>query len=314
MRRSDHMEGKLSWSETGTRVNPVELNFDRPASVKQGVLLNPSGASVGKLYYGDNLEVMPEKLADESVSLIMTSPPYADARKRTYGGIPPEKYVEWFLPRAEEMKRVLRPDGSIVINIKEGARNGEKMTYVWELIMALRQETGFRWVEEYIWHKTTAAPGKWPNRFRDQWERLLHFTKQNSFKMNQRAVMVPVGDWVEQRLANLSENDNERQESATGSGIGRKMSAWKGRKYVYPGNVLHGPPVCNNTGHSAAYPEWLPEFFIKLFTDEGDAVLDPFSGSGTTVRVAQRLDRIGIGIELHPPTSESDMGNGSIVD
>ena len=311
MTQADHAAKRLSRLEAETRVDSVS---DSRTSAKQGVLPYLHAAGEGKIYYGDNLEVMPEKLADDSVSLIMTSPPYADARKKTYGGIPPEKYVEWFLPRAEEMKRILHSDGSMVINIKEGARNGEKMTYVWELIMALRQETGFRWVEEYIWHKTTAAPGKWPNRFRDQWERLLHFTKQKSFKMNQRAVMVPVGDWVEQRLANLSENDTERQESATGSGIGRKMSAWKGRKYVYPGNVLHGPPVCNNTGHSAAYPEWLPEFFIKLFTDEGDTVLDPFSGSGTTVRVAQRLGRVGIGIELHRPTNESDVRNVPIVD
>ena len=98
------------------------------------------------------------------------------------------------------------------------------------------------------------------------------------------AACLPAGDWTKTRLANMSANDQKRRESATGSNIGRKISAWEGRPMVYPSNVLHRPPVCHNTGHSAAFPEWLPEFFIKLFTNEGDIVLDPFLGSGTTYR------------------------------
>lgn len=86
-----------------------------------------------------------------------------------------------------------------------------------ELILALKQEVGFRWVEEYIWHKTTSAPGKWKYRFRDSWERLLHFSKTKEFKMYQDAVKVPIGDWTKTRLMNMSQKDKVRQNSQTAS-------------------------------------------------------------------------------------------------
>ena len=258
-------------------------------------------AWTNQIHIGDCLDVM-ASFPDNSISLIVTSPPYADARKHTYGGIHPDDYVEWFCVRAHQMLRILSPDGSLVLNIKEKAIDGERHTYVLDLILALKREVGFRWVEEYIWHKTTAAPGKWKYRFRDSWERLLHFSKTRSVKMNQDAVKVPVGDWTKTRLANMSDTDRRRRESATGSNIGRRIAAWESRPLVNPTNVLHHPPICHNTGHSAAFPEWLPEFFVKLFTDEGDVVLDPFLGSGTTYRVAQQLNRTPVGIEIDKHT------------
>ena len=251
----------------------------------------------GWIVPGDCLDVLADMPAD-SVDLIVTSPPYADARRRTYGGVKPADYVDWFAPRAAEMLRVLKPTGSLVLNIKEKAIDGERHTYVLELILHLKREIGFRWVEEYIWHKTTAAPGKWKYRFRDAWERVLHFAKTRDVKMRQEAVMVPTGDWNKARLKNMSDNDRSRQESATHSGVGRRISAWEGRAQAYPSNVLHASPVAHNTGHSAPFPDWLPEFFIKLFTDPGDLVVDPFAGSGTTSRVALRLGRRAVGIEI----------------
>lgn len=256
---------------------------------------------LARVHYGDCLDVMRE-FPDESVDLIVTSPPYADARRHTYGGVAPDDYVAWFCARAEEMRRILKPSGSFVLNIKEKAVDGERHTYVLDLILALKREVGFRWVEEYIWHKTTAAPGKWKYRFRDAWERIVHFSKTRDVKMHQDAVKVPIGDWTASRLSNMGCNDYSRQESATRSNVGRRISAWVGKEEVYPTNVLHRSPVAHNTGHSAAFPEWLPEFFVQLFTDEGDVVLDPFLGSGTTYRVAQRLGRIPVGIEIDPST------------
>lgn len=105
-------------------------------------------------------------LPDSSVDLIVTSPPYADARKGTYGGIHPNRYVEWFLPRAGELIRLLKPAGTFILNIKEKVVNGERHTYVLELILAMRKQ-GWLWTEEFVWHKKNSMPGKWPNRFRD---------------------------------------------------------------------------------------------------------------------------------------------------
>lgn len=258
-----------------------------------------------KVHCGDCLDVL-KAMPANSVDLIVTSPPYADARAHTYGGVKPDDYVEWFGERAKQMKRVLKPTGSFVLNIKEKAVDGERHTYVLDLILHLKREVGFRWVEEYIWHKTTAAPGKWKYRFRDSWERILHFSKTKDLKMNQDEVKIPVGDWTETRLRNMSANDLVRQASSTNPKMGRKIAAWSGRKTVYPTNVLHKSPIAHNTGHSAAFPEWLPEFFIKLFSDEGDIVLDPFNGSGTTYRVAERLARIPVGIEINPDYIQSD--------
>jgi site-specific DNA-methyltransferase (adenine-specific)/site-specific DNA-methyltransferase (cytosine-N4-specific) len=250
------------------------------------------------LYLGDCRKEL-KKIPDNSVDLIVTSPPYADQRQSTYGGVSVAEYVKWFLPISKELLRVLKPTGTFILNIKEKVVDGERSTYVMELILEMRKQ-GWFWTEEFIWHKKNCFPGKWSNRFRDAWERLLQFNKSKKFNMYQDAVKVPIGDWAKSRLKNLSETDKIRDNAKNGSGFGKNVSNWIGRETVYPTNVVYLSTECNNKNHSAVFPKELPEWFIRLFTEENDTVLDPFMGSGTTIEVANKMKRNAIGIEIIP--------------
>jgi DNA modification methylase len=182
---------------------------------------------------GDCLSVLqdyPENFFD----LIVTSPPYADCRAKSYGGVSPDAYVEWFLPRSEQFLRVLKPTGTFILNIKEKVVDGERHTYVIELILGLRQQ-GWLWTEELVWHKKNCHPGKWPNRFRDAWERCLQFNKTRQFHMYQETVMVPMGDWAKTRLKHLGNNDVIRFNSQVGSGFGKNIANWVDRDMDFLG-------------------------------------------------------------------------------
>jgi site-specific DNA-methyltransferase (adenine-specific) len=252
---------------------------------------------INKFLLGDCEDVL-KKFPDNSIDLIFTSPPYADQRKNTYGGVSPDKYVDWFLPKASQFLRVLKPTGTFILNIKERVVDGERHTYVIELILRMREQ-GWLWTEEFMWHKKNSYPGKWPNRFRDNWERLVQFNKAKKFHMYQESVMVPVGDWAKDRLAKLSETDKTRDESKVGSGFGKNVSNWLGRSMVYPTNVIHMATECSNRNHSATFPVELPAWFMKLFTQPGDLVLDPFMGSGTTALAAVQLGRYFVGTDIN---------------
>ena len=259
---------------------------------------------------GDCLKVL-KSYPDDYFDLIVTSPPYADSRANTYGGVKPDQYITWFLPRSAELLRVLKPTGTFILNIKERVVKGERSTYVIELILKMREQ-GWLWTEEFIWHKKNCHPGKWPNRFRDAWERCLQFNKNRNFKMNQSSVMVPMGDWAESRLKNLGKNDAVRFNSRAGSGFGKNVSNWIGRDMAYPSNVLHMATETSNQGHSAVFPKALPQWFIKLFTNKYDWILDPFAGSGTSCKAAQELHRNSVGIEIMADYAELAKNNTAV--
>ncbi len=240
------------------------------------------------IFHGDSRNVV--KCLKQKVDLIVTSPPYADARKNHYDSIHPDQYTEWFATFHETFWKILKIDGSFVLNIKDKIVDGIRHRFVCDTISNLCNN-GWYCIDDYIWHKTNPMPGYWPTRFRDGWEYCFHLAKQKKPHINQEAVKVPVGDWVKQRLQKLGTNDITRQNSANNSGFGRDISKWKDKKEVLPSNVLSIPLVGINKGHPAVYPVELPSFFIKLFSKTYSWILDPFAGSGTTGIAALSLGR-----------------------
>lgn len=238
--------------------------------------------------HGDSREVL--KAFEAQVDLIVTSPPYADARHKHYDSVHPDKFTDWFMTFHEPFWNALKPTGSLVINIKDKVVDGMRHRYVWRTLEALADRGWFA-IDDYIWHKTNPMPGYWPNRLRDGWEYCFHLAKSKKPFFDADAVRQPIGDWVDSRLKNLGKNDLNRHNSVNNSGFGRDISKWVGKETVLPSNVLSLAVVGKNKGHPAVFPVDLPLFFIKLLCPEDGLVVDPFGGSGTTGVAALSLGR-----------------------
>lgn len=238
--------------------------------------------------HGDSREEL--QAYEGQVDLIVTSPPYADARHKHYDSVHPDKFVDWFLTFHEPFYNALKPTGSLVLNIKDKVVDGVRHRYVWQTIEALSKRGWFA-IDDYLWHKTNPMPGYWPTRLRDGWEYCFHLSKSKRPYFNADAVRQPIGDWVESRLAKLGENDLSRHNSVNDSGFGRDISKWVGKQTVLPSNVISRALVGKNKGHPAVFPVDLPLFFIKLLCPEEGLVVDPFGGSGTTGIAALSIGR-----------------------
>ncbi len=238
---------------------------------------------------GDSRSVLLEFTG--SADLIITSPPYADARKKHYDSIQPEKFPEWLL--------TFQDNGSLVINIKDKVVDGIRHRYVWKTIDKLIDH-GWYCIDDYIWHKPNPMPGYWPTRLRDGWEYCFHLSKNKTPFIDQKAVLVPVGDWANKRLQKLGENDNTRHNSSNDSGFGRDISKWIGKEKVLPTNVISIPLVGKNMGHPAVFPIELPSFFIKLLSRENSLIIDPFGGSGSTGIASLKNNRNCLLVDNNP--------------
>lgn len=252
------------------------------------------GAAFCTVIHGDSRDKMRDLVG--SVDLIVTSPPYADARHKHYDSVHPDHFTEWFLEFHSVFYEALKPDGSLVINIKDKVVDGVRHRFVWQMIEALCAN-GWYSIDDYIWHKTNPMPGYWPTRLRDGWEYCFHLAKSKRPYFNTDEVKKPIGGWIETRLKNLSENDLSRHNSVNASGFGRDVSKWVDKETVLPSNVLSLALVGKNKGHPAVFPVQLPSFFIKLLCPEAGLVVDPFAGSGTTGIAALSAGRNSILID-----------------
>lgn len=260
----------------------------------------------GRLICADVLDGLKD-LPDNSVDLIMTSPPYAERRIKQYGGLSADKYNDWYMPIARDLKRILKPTGSYVMNMKEPTIDGQRSLYVFDLVIRHVKESGWKFIDTYVWHKQNTFPGIWPNRFANVWEPCYHFTKQAEIYFNQHANMEKPKKSTTDKTAyyrKLSEFGRtvphmERKEplpsgfNARNAGM-KEYTEVRAKNFISIG-VAGGKMPHGN--HPAVFPVKLPAWFIRLFCPPGGVVLDPFVGSGTTCKAAEKLGRRWIGID-----------------
>ncbi|OFW00555.1 MAG: hypothetical protein A3G20_03690 [Acidobacteria bacterium RIFCSPLOWO2_12_FULL_59_11] len=231
-----------------------------------------------------------------TANVVVTSPPYASQREYDpssgFRPVAPDDYIGWYRDVAAGIKAVLAADGSYFLNIKEHADDGQRLLYVKDLTIAHVRHWGWRFVDEFCWRKTdNGVPGGWGNRFKNAWEPVFHFCLERQIKFRPEAV------------GHLSEGcfnySPDTPESNSGSGLlGQHEDRHTG--IARPSNVIKAKTESSQGSHSAPFPRTIPEFFIKAFSDPGDAVFDPFLGSGTTMAAAALLGRAGCGTELSP--------------
>jgi site-specific DNA-methyltransferase (cytosine-N4-specific) len=270
----------------------------------------------GEAFLGDSLQILPS-LPDCSVNLIITSPPFALQRKKDYGNVAAEEYVEWFRQFHEEFYRVLTEDGSLVIDIGGSWTKGQptRTLYHFQLLLSLCEK--FHLAQEFYWYNPARlpSPAEWVTvrriRVKDAVDPVWWLSKSPYPKADNRKVLQPYSD----SMKLLLRNGYRAKKRPSGHDISDKFL--RENPGSIPSNLLSIPntdsnsaylQACKRAGlhpHPARFPAALPEFFIRFLTDEGDRVLDPFAGSNVTGEVAERLGRRWWAIELVPEYIEA---------
>lgn len=280
----------------------------------------------GAAYIGDSLEMM-KNIPDGSINAVITSPPYALHFKKAYGNASKEDYVAWFLPFAKEILRILTEDGSFVLNIGGSYNKGTptRSIYHFKLMVALVEEVNFHLAQECFWYNPAKmpVPAEWVTvrriRIKDSVEYVWWFSKTPHPKASNRNVLKEYSPdmirlnkrGVRETVRPSGHNINSSFDKIdAGGAIPANVVEEQFWQEEYPqdmlkfGNNAANDPYtkqCKAAGikiHPARFPAALPEFFIKLLTDEFDVVLDPFAGSNTMGMVAEKLSRRWIALEL----------------
>jgi len=250
---------------------------------------------------GDCIDVMREMPA-ESVDAVITSPPYAMQRKATYGGVPESEYPAWTVAWMAEARRILKPDGSVVINIRPHVKNGQISDYTLRTRLALR-EAGWAEVEELIWDKPTSAPLGHPKRPRRSWESLHWFALHGRPFCDAKAAGDPV------------KFPGRKSGGRGGPHIGHLQGMAMEPACARVRDVVSAPPYSGRDAeHPAPYPPALAEWVAKLVCPSGGTILDPFSGSASTGVAAIRNGWDYIGIEAMPEYADMSRKRLAQVD
>jgi DNA modification methylase len=275
----------------------------------------------GGIYLGDSIEYL-RQLKDESVDLIVTSPPFGLTRPKEYGNVRTDQYLNWFKPYAVEANRVLKHSGSLVIDIG-GTWNPKVPTrslYHFKLLIMLCEEFGFKLAQEFYWWNPSRlpSPAEWVTvrriRVKDSVNNIWWLSKSDFPKASNKRVLQEYSE----SMLDLLKFGYRANVRPSGHDISDQFSNNRGGSI--PPNLLAIASTesnssyimyCKDRGirvHPARFPSQLPEFFIRMLTNEGDMVVDPFAGSCVTGEVAERLNRRWVCCELDPHYVEGAIG------
>lgn len=260
---------------------------------------------LGSIYHCDSLEFMRDEIADASIDLIATSPPFGLVRKKSYGNVDADEYVKWFRPFGEQFLRILKPSGSLVIDIGGSWIPGQptRSLYHFELLVMLCKEVGFHLAQEFFWWSPSKlpSPAEWVTvrrvRVKDAVDCVWWLSPTPWPKASNRRVLAPYSD----SMKTLLKNGYKPKLRPSGHDISDNF--FRDNKASIPPNIIALPNTesnsfymryCKKYGlpmHPARFPAELPEFFVRMLTDPNDVILDPFAGSCVTGEVAERLRR-----------------------
>lgn len=341
--RQLHLDGAGGSAETdsasATTADGQQLKRDPQPAVGQ-LWEFPSLTQPGRchrLLIGDCREAATwERLLNgRKVANIFTSPVYADRRRKTYGGVPADEYVDWFEPVQVLARKHLADDGSFFINLKAHVENGERLLYDKDLVLAMKRRWGWRFIDDQSW-KRQGFPGRFPNRFKNAHEPVFHFGLTTAVKFRPENVLLN----TDLSYAESGNHKNATMGVAFDGHTARNVKSGRfngalpnnvieaqldldqlDRPQLLdllrtllasdpdPGNLVEAYTGAHSRGirYGASFPVGLPEFFIQAFSDPGDIWLDPFGGSGTTAEAAERHGRIAYLIDIRPAAAEETI-------